>query len=76
MILYPSVDALLERVDSRYSLILLASKRAHELDAGASPMLEESEYKSVKNVGRCAGKPGTPWQPRHGGRSSSQRRGR
>lgn len=53
MILYPSVDALLERVDSRYSLILLASKRAHELDAGASPMLEESEYKSVKNVGRA-----------------------
>lgn len=53
MILYPSVDALLERVDSRYSLILLASKRAHELDAGASLMLEESEYKSVKNVGRA-----------------------
>lgn len=53
MILYPSVDALLERVDSRYSLILLASKRAHELDASASPMLEESEYKSVKNVGRA-----------------------
>ena len=53
MILYPSVDALLERVDSRYSLILLASKRAHELDAGASSMLEESDYKSVKNVGRA-----------------------
>ena len=39
MILYPSVDELLERVDSRYSLIMLASKRAHELDAGAHPML-------------------------------------
>ncbi len=46
MILYPSVDELLERVDSRYSLIMLASKRAHELDAGAHPML--SEYESVK----------------------------
>ncbi len=53
MILYPSVDALLERVDSRYSLILLASKRAHELDAGAAPLLEEDQYKSVKNVGRA-----------------------
>ncbi|SEM67093.1 DNA-directed RNA polymerase subunit omega [Ligilactobacillus sp. WC1T17] len=51
MILYPSVDALLERVDSRYSLIMLASKRAHELDAGATPML--TEYESVKNVGRA-----------------------
>lgn len=29
MILFPSVDKLLERVDSRYSLIMLASKRAH-----------------------------------------------
>ena len=46
MILYPSVDELLERVDSRYSLIMLASKQAHELDAGAHPML--SEYESVK----------------------------
>lgn len=51
MILYPSVDELLERVDSRYSLIMLASKRAHELDAGAYPML--SEYESVKSVGRA-----------------------
>ncbi len=46
MILYPSVDELLERVDSRYSLIMLASKRAHELDAGAHPML--SEYSRVR----------------------------
>ena len=32
MILYPSVDELLKRVDSRYSLIMLASKRANEID--------------------------------------------
>lgn len=51
MILYPSVDVLLEHVNSRYSLCALASKRAHELDAGALPML--SEYKSVKNVGKA-----------------------
>ncbi|KRN88579.1 DNA-directed RNA polymerase subunit omega [Ligilactobacillus ceti] len=51
MILYPSVDELLERVNSRYSLIMLASKRAHELDAGALPMLRE--YQSTKNVGRA-----------------------
>ena len=35
MILYPSVDDLLEQVDSRYSLIMLAAKRAHDLDAGS-----------------------------------------
>ncbi len=47
MLLYPSVDKLLEKVNSRYSLIMLASKRAHELDAGAKPLL--SNYKSQKN---------------------------
>ncbi len=51
MILYPSVDKLLERVDSRYSLVMLAAKRAHELDEGAMPLL--SEYTSKKNVGRA-----------------------
>ena len=32
MILFPSVDELLKRIDSRYSLVMLASKRAHELE--------------------------------------------
>ncbi|WP_281164855.1 DNA-directed RNA polymerase subunit omega [Liquorilactobacillus sicerae] len=51
MILYPSVDDLLEKVDSRYMLVMLASKRAHELDAGALPLL--TKYQSVKSVGRA-----------------------
>lgn len=51
MLLYPSVDDLLERVDSRYSLIMLASKRAHELDAGAQPLLDK--YESSKSVGQA-----------------------
>ncbi|MGX5377403.1 DNA-directed RNA polymerase subunit omega [Ligilactobacillus sp. LYQ135] len=51
MILYPSVDKLLEHVNSRYSLVMLAAKRAHELDEGALPLL--SDYKSDKSVGRA-----------------------
>jgi DNA-directed RNA polymerase subunit omega len=51
MILYPSVDDLLEKVNSRYMLVMLASKRAHELDAGAMPLLPK--YKSVKSVGKA-----------------------
>ncbi|MDO4902960.1 MAG: DNA-directed RNA polymerase subunit omega [Limosilactobacillus sp.] len=51
MILYPSVDELLKRIDSRYSLVMLASKRAHELDNGAQPLLED--YKSSKSVGKA-----------------------
>ncbi|GAB6091918.1 DNA-directed RNA polymerase subunit omega [Furfurilactobacillus curtus] len=51
MILYPSVDKLLQKVDSRYSLIMLASKRAHELDAGSQELL--SSYDSDKSVGKA-----------------------
>lgn len=51
MILYPSVDKLLEHVDSRYKLISLASKRAHELEAGAKPTIDN--FKSVKPVGQA-----------------------
>ena len=46
MILFPSVDELLKHIDSRYSLVMLASKRANELDAGAAPLLEH--YDSSK----------------------------
>lgn len=51
MLLYPSIDKLLEHVNSRYSLVMLAAKRAHELDAGALPLLKK--YKSSKNVGKA-----------------------
>ena len=51
MMLKPSIDSLLEKVNSKYSLVILASKRAHELEAGATPMLEK--FDSVKNVGRA-----------------------
>lgn len=52
MILYPSVDNLLNKVDSRYSLIMLASKRAHELEANPGSELL-SKYNSDKTVGRA-----------------------
>ncbi|KFN93746.1 DNA-directed RNA polymerase omega subunit [Tetragenococcus muriaticus PMC-11-5] len=51
MMLKPSIDSLLESVNSKYSLVLLASKRAHELDAGANPTLDK--FDSVKNVGKA-----------------------
>ncbi|AYW46271.1 DNA-directed RNA polymerase subunit omega [Tetragenococcus koreensis] len=51
MMLKPSIDSLLESVNSKYSLVLLASKRAHELDEGANPTLDQ--FDSVKNVGKA-----------------------
>ncbi len=49
--LKPSIDSLLESVDSKYSLVILASKRAHELEAGAQPTL--NRFYSVKSVGQA-----------------------
>ncbi|AIM24457.1 DNA-directed RNA polymerase subunit omega [Melissococcus plutonius] len=51
MMLKPSIDSLLKKVPSKYSLVILASKRAHELDEGMDPTLDS--FESVKNVGRA-----------------------
>ncbi|ERL65574.1 DNA-directed RNA polymerase subunit omega [Schleiferilactobacillus shenzhenensis] len=49
MISYPSIDDLLKRYDSRYSLAVLSAKRAHQLEKGDPKML--SSYESPKTVG-------------------------
>lgn len=49
MMLYPSIDELLEKEPSKYSLIILASKRAKEMHQYKIMQLEE--YKAEKNVG-------------------------
>lgn len=51
MIIYPSIDTLLSKVPSRYSLAVLAAKRAHELEQGGIKMLPE--YRSLKKVGQA-----------------------
>jgi len=38
MMLEPSIDTLLDKIDSKYSLVVLEAKRAHELKAGEKPM--------------------------------------
>ena len=37
--LKPSIDTLLDKVPSKYSLVILEAKRAHELESGAVPCL-------------------------------------
>ena len=51
MMLYPSIDKLLDKVSSKYTMVILSSKRVHELHQNAEPLLDE--YKSYKNVGRA-----------------------
>lgn len=50
MMLKPSIDTLLDKVPSKYSLCVLQAKRAHELEAGAQAT---QEFKSVKNTLRA-----------------------
>lgn len=55
MLLEPSIDKLLEKIDSKYSLVMLAAKRAHELN-DAEDLESEwllDEYKSIRNVGKA-----------------------
>ncbi|MDR1473973.1 MAG: DNA-directed RNA polymerase subunit omega [Lactobacillales bacterium] len=50
MILEPSIDELLSKIKSKYSLVILASKRSHELQEGEASTVK---FKSVKNVGKA-----------------------
>lgn len=47
--LYPSIDKLLTKMDSKYSLVVAASKRARKLREGVKSELEQP--KSHKQVG-------------------------
>ncbi|PID00116.1 MULTISPECIES: DNA-directed RNA polymerase subunit omega [unclassified Sporosarcina] len=49
--LYPSVDSLKGKVDSKYTLVTLAAKRARELQEKQNESLQS--YRSVKSVGRA-----------------------
>ena len=49
--LHPSVDALKEKVHSKYSLVSLASKRARQMQEEGGEKLEK--YVSYKPVGKA-----------------------
>lgn len=45
--LNPSFEGILKEGDSRYTLVMLASKRARQLIAGAEPMIETDSVKPL-----------------------------
>lgn len=49
--LYPSVDKLKKQIDSKYSLVSLASKRARQMQEEGGEQLEK--YVSYKSVGKA-----------------------
>ncbi len=51
--IYPSIDNLLQKVGSKYLLVNIVAKRAHEMKQTAYYQLKENEYKSKKEIGRA-----------------------
>lgn len=49
--IYPSVDLLKAKVDSKYTLVTIAAKRARELQEKNNEIL--TNYRSVKSVGKA-----------------------
>nr|WP_277623673.1 DNA-directed RNA polymerase subunit omega [Candidatus Contubernalis alkalaceticus] len=45
--IYPSIDKLLKSVDSKYSLVIAAAKRARQIQEGASILIDTSSKKDV-----------------------------
>lgn len=48
--IYPSIDEMLQKVDSRYSLVILAAKRARQLRESQSIKEESSAFKEVTSA--------------------------
>ena len=51
--LYPSVDKILTKVDSKYLLVHVASKRSKQMLEYDHFQMKEDEYKNKKHLGRA-----------------------
>lgn len=51
--LYPSIDKLLNIVDSKYKLVHIASRRSKQMMENKYFQMKENEYKSKKELGRA-----------------------
>jgi len=52
-VIYPSIDKLLTIVDSKYKLVYISSKRAHEINKYHYLQKKEDEYVNKKAIGRA-----------------------
>ena len=51
--IYPSIDKLLNIVDSKYELVHIAARRAHQIEKDAFYQMKENEYICEKPIGRA-----------------------
>jgi DNA-directed RNA polymerase omega subunit len=52
MLLYPSVNKLQEKTDSRYSLVMLTAKRARDIVDGKPALTEEESERPVSQAAK------------------------
>ena len=52
MLLYPSVNKLQEKTDSRYSLVILTAKRARDIIDGKRVLTEEESERPVSQAAK------------------------
>ncbi|MBT9143247.1 MAG: DNA-directed RNA polymerase subunit omega [Dehalococcoidia bacterium] len=45
--IYPSIDTLINKVDSKYTLVIVAAKRARMLNEGARRLIDSNSIKDV-----------------------------
>lgn len=48
--LEPSIDSLQEKIQSKYTLVTIAARRARELQDGMKPLIEEPKSKTYVGV--------------------------
>lgn len=51
--IYPSIDKILNSIDSKYSLVHIISKRAKQIQETKYYQLPDNEYKNKKELGRA-----------------------
>ena len=51
--IYPSIDKLLNIVDSKYALVHVVSRRARQMHEDHFYQMRERDYKCKKNIGRA-----------------------
>ncbi len=52
-VIYPSIDKILNIIDSKYKLVHIIGKRAKQMAATKHYQMPESKYISKKNLGRA-----------------------
>ena len=51
--IYPSIDKLLNIIDSKYILVHVAAKRSREIKKNQYLQMPQKKYKSHKNIGKA-----------------------